>query len=67
MNQVMPPLAPPKPLSQPITLQPDSWEWRLVRRLQALHKQGNSCTMVVKVGDCTPHWLLAMREIKDSS
>lgn len=38
------------------TLNPGSWEERLIRRLRVLHAQKKPCIVVVKVGDCPPNW-----------
>lgn len=41
----------------PLVLPADSWQARLVRKAEALHRLGKPVILLVKLGDCVPNWL----------
>lgn len=40
----------------PLVLAHDSWQARLVRKAEALHRLGKPVILLVKLGDCVPNW-----------
>lgn len=46
----------------PLVLQWESWQARLVRKAEILHALGKPCIMVIRLGDCPPHWFKTIPE-----
>ena len=45
-----------------ITLQPDSWEARLIVYLRRHHLTGKPTTIILRLGDCPVNWLRGIPE-----
>lgn len=45
------------PVERPITLEPGSWQWRLVKKAESLHSVGKPVILVLRLGDQPPNWL----------
>lgn len=56
---------PVKAKAAPIVLMPDSWQARLVRKAEAMHALGKPVILVVRCGDCPPHWFRTVLDIQD--